>query len=118
MPGKPRKSPREKDITSRYVSGHYDEDRAHKKHRFTDRSANAEQNKIEKTAQLRADNVALATDLDTLPLGNVMQVFSLFAEVFNPADGVTYLATTRKTLNKLRDTGLVVGDRVRFRPTG
>lgn len=117
MKGKPKKSPREKDITARYSSGHYDEDREVRKHRFTARSANAEQNKIERTAELRAE--AVAADVDALPLGHVIQVFSLFAEVQDLADpSTTYLATTRKTLNKLRDSGIVVGDRVRVRPTG
>jgi ribosome biogenesis GTPase len=44
----------------------------------------------------------------------VIQVFSLYSEVEH--DGTAYLAVIRKTLSKISDTSIVVGDRVRFRP--
>jgi ribosome biogenesis GTPase len=120
MAGKPKKTPREKDLTSRYFSGSLDEDldtdRVEQKQRFTDRNADAEQNKIMRTSLMRAANEAFSGDLDSLPLGEVIQVHSLFSHVLH--EGVDYLCVVRKTLGKISDTAMVVGDRVRFRATG
>jgi ribosome biogenesis GTPase len=73
-----------------------------------------------KTAAMRATAVDGERDgggdIEALPLGEVVQVFSRFVEVQH--DDTTYLATVRKTLAKVSDTGVVVGDRVRFRVTG
>jgi ribosome biogenesis GTPase / thiamine phosphate phosphatase len=118
--GKPKKSPREKDLTARYVSGRLDEDldsdRVEQQQRFTRRSADAEQNKILRTALMRAAEEEFGGgDISALPLGEVVQVHSLFCDV--QRDGATYLCVVRKTLSKVSDTALVVGDRVRFRPT-
>src|SRR3954462_5316472 len=109
-----KKGPREKDLTSRYLSGGMDEDRVEQQERFTPRSKNAEQNKILKTAMMRAEEQASIDDLDALPVGEVIQVFSLYSEVEH--EGTAYLAVVRKTLSKISDTSIVVGDRVRFRP--
>jgi ribosome biogenesis GTPase len=111
--GKPKKSPREKDLTSRYLSGGLDEDRVDASQRFSAKNKNLQQNKTLKTAQMRQDARDAAPDIDALPVGQVVQVFSLFCEVIH--EGVAYLCTTRKTLNKVSATGVVVGDRVRFR---
>jgi ribosome biogenesis GTPase len=108
---KRRKGPREKDLTSRYLSGGMDEDRVDRTQRFTGRSKNAEQNKILATAMMRAQEQS-GVDIDALPVGEVIQVFSLFSEVEH--EGQTYLCVVRKTLNKVSDTSIVVGDRVRF----
>jgi ribosome biogenesis GTPase len=120
MSGKPKKTPREKDLTSRYFSGKLDEDldddRVPQNQFFTDRNAAAEQNKILKTSQMRAADDEFTGDLDALPLGEVIQVHSLFCDVLH--GGVVYLCVVRKTMNKVSDTALVVGDRVRFRVTG
>ncbi len=120
MPGKPKKTPREKDLTSRYFTGQLDEDldsdRVAQHQHFTSRNASAEQNKILKTSAMRAADAAFTGDLDALPLGEVTQVHSLFCDVLH--DGVTYLCVVRKTMNKVSPTALVVGDRVRFRVTG
>jgi ribosome biogenesis GTPase len=110
-----KKGPREKDLTSRYLSGHLDEDRIDASQRFTDRSKHAEQNKILKTAAMRAGNVS-GEEIDTLPVGEVVQVYSLFADVEH--EGVIHLCVVRKTLNRVAESGIVVGDRVRFRVTG
>src|ERR1044071_4659456 len=107
-----KKGPREKDLTSRYLSGGFDEDRVDQQQRFTDRSKNAEQNKILKTALMRAEEQAAIDDLEGLPIGEVIQVFSLYSEVEH--EGTAYLCVMRKTLNKISDTSIVVGDRVRF----
>jgi ribosome biogenesis GTPase len=108
---KRRKGPREKDLTSRYMSGGMDEDRVDKTQRFTGRSKNAEQNRILATAMMRAQEQSGA-DVERLPVGEVIQVFSLFSEVEHA--GATYLCVVRKTLSKVSDTSIVVGDRVRF----
>ena len=80
--------------------------------RFGQRSKHSEQRKIERTAQLReAENAA--ADVETLPIGQVVQVFSLYAEVVQ--NGVKRLCVVRKTLRKLAAGGIVVGDWVRFR---
>jgi ribosome biogenesis GTPase len=109
-----KKGPREKDLTSRYMSGGMDEDRVEQQERFTPRSKNAEQNKILKTAMMRAAEEEAAGDVETLPVGEVIQVFSLYSEVKH--EGTPYLAVVRKTLSKISDTSIVVGDCVRFRP--
>ncbi|MDB5357158.1 MAG: rsgA [Phycisphaerales bacterium] len=112
MKGKPKKGPREKDLTSRYLSGGLDEDRVDQQQRFSARNKNAEQEKIVRTALLRAEEES-GVDVETLPLGEVVQVFSVYSEILH--EGAKYLAVVRKTLSKLSDTSLVVGDRVRFR---
>jgi len=117
MKGKPKKGPREKDITSRYLSGGMDEDRIEQQQRFTDRSKHAQRDKMMKTTAMReAADGAAAADLDALPVGEVVQVFSLFNEVGHA--GTTYLCVVRKTLSRTSKTAIVVGDRVRFRPGG
>ncbi len=83
--------------------------------RFTQRSKHAEQNRILKTARLRAEVELDSSGLDALPVGQVNQVYSLYSEVLH--EGTMYLCVVRKTLHRVRDTGVVVGDRVRFRPT-
>jgi ribosome biogenesis GTPase / thiamine phosphate phosphatase len=111
MKGKPRKPPREKDLTSRYLSGDVDEDRVESVERFGDRTRQARQTKFARTAVLQAESAG--QDLDTLPIGFVVQVFSLFCEVEH--ERARYLCVVRKTISKLAETSIVVGDRVRFR---
>lgn len=110
--GRPRKAPREKDLTSRYLSGGMDEDRVETQQRFSARSKNAQQEKTLRTFLMRAEAEA-GGDVEALPVGEVVQVFSLFSEVEH--GGRTWLCVVRKTLAKVSDTALVVGDRVRFR---
>ncbi|HEX4124140.1 MAG TPA: GTPase RsgA, partial [Tepidisphaeraceae bacterium] len=112
MKGKPRKAPREKDLTSRYLAGDVDEDRIDNVERFGDRARQARQTKFAKTAILQADSAG--HDIDTLPIGLVVQVFSLFCEV--EYEKKRYLCVVRKTITKRAGSSLVVGDRVRFRP--
>ena len=86
MKGKPKKQPREKDLTSRYLSGGLDEDRVDQQERFGDKSKHFQQRKTERTALMRAaaeETAAAAAGLDveTLPTGRVIQVQSLFSEV-------------------------------------
>jgi ribosome biogenesis GTPase len=116
MKGKPKKGPREKDLTARYLSGGMDEDRVEQQQRFTDRAKHAQQNKILKTAALREALEGAAEDIAALPVGEVVQIFSLYSEVQH--EGATYLCVVRKTLTKTSKTAIVVGDRVRFRAGG
>src|SRR4051812_46998360 len=110
---KRRKAAREKDLTERYLSGNLDEDRMEAGQRFSARNKSAQQDKILRTAQLRVDEQS-DIDVDSLPIGQVIQVYSLFSEVEHA--GEMYLCVVRKTLSKVSDTAIVVGDRVRFRP--
>src|SRR3954468_24991900 len=117
MKGKPKKPPREKDLTSRYLSGGMDEDRVEQQERFGDRSKNFQQRKTEKTAILRpAEGAAPGEDIETLPVGEVVRVYSLFCEVEH--EGRTWLCVVRRTLTKVAAGFVVVGDEVRFRETG
>lgn len=118
MKGKPKKQPREKDLTARYLSGGLDEDRVEQQERFGDRSKNFQQRKTERTALMRAAEEAAAVDageLASLPTGDVIQVHSLFCEVETAQ--TTFLCVVRRTLTKASDEFVVVGDRVRFRET-
>jgi ribosome biogenesis GTPase / thiamine phosphate phosphatase len=111
-----RKAHREKDLTRKYLDGGYASDEVETNERFSARSKHAEQNKILKTAQLRAGQEGVSEDLATLPVGQVVQVFSLFYEI--EQESQRYLCTSRKTLSRTSDTQIVVGDHVRFRPGG
>ena len=109
-----RKGPREKDLTERYLSGNLDEDRVDASQRFSARNKSAEQDKILRTARMRAEEQAEQLDPETLPLGRVLQVYSLYCVVEH--DAVRYLCVVRKTLSRISDSAIVVGDAVRFRP--
>ncbi len=112
-----RKSSREKDMTDQLLAGdNVDEDRVEQRQRFSRRSAGAQQTNMEQTALLRAAEEELSGDIDALPLGEVVQVYSLFSDV--EWNGTIHLCVLRKTLTKLADTSIVVGDRVRIRNTG
>ena len=119
-----RKNAREHDVTERYLAGDdLDDDRdgsgVGQSERFSNRSKNAEREKILKTAAMRAAaeaDGARADDLESLRVGQVVQVHSLFYEVEH--EGVAWLCVARKTLNKVSGTSIVVGDRVRLRESG
>src|SRR5262245_18710834 len=116
MKGKPKKAPREKDITSRYVAGDLDDDRLDNVQRFTTRSKHHQQSKTLRTALMRADEHADLSDVHTLPIGQVVCVYSLYCEV--ESEGKTWLCVVRKTLTKVVGGDIVAGDVVRFRDLG
>src|SRR5262245_26622237 len=116
MKGKPKKAPREKDITSRYVAGDLDDDRLDNVQRFTTRSKHHQQSKTLRTALMRADEHADLSDVHTLPIGQVVCVYSLYCEV--ESEGKTWLCVVRKTLTKVIGGDIVAGDVVRFRDLG
>lgn len=117
MAARRRKKTRENNLTGDYLSGQFDEDDVNKSQRFSNRSKTAQQDKMMKTAAMRtAADVAGTTDVETLPIGEVIQIHSLFCEV--EYNDTIYLCVTRKTLSRVSETGIVVGDRVRFRDGG
>lgn len=99
-------------VTSDYLAGRMDADQVEGGERFGLRSKFHQRNKTARTAQQR-DQSAAGADIDTLPMGRVIQVFSRLSEVV--ADGVSRLCAVRKTMGRSRDTFVVVGDFVRFR---
>src|SRR3954471_3549806 len=99
MKGKPKKSPREKDITARYLGGGMDMDRLDQQERFGDRTKHFQQRKTERTAVIRAAEEAADGDADALPLGDVIQVHSLFCEV--EFEKTVWLCNVRRTLTKV-----------------
>ena len=101
-------------MTAEYLSDAVDEDRVETQQRFTDRAKHRQQERIKKTSELRADQTAQAADMDALPVGDVVQVYSLYCDVIH--DGRSFLAVVRKTMMKVQGE-VVVGDRVRFRIT-
>jgi ribosome biogenesis GTPase len=101
-------------MTGEYLAGHLDDDRLDIQQRFTERSKNRQHEKTQRTAQMRQETGESGADIDGLPVGEVVQVFSLYCEV--EYAGAKHLCITRKTLTKTSDTGLVVGDKVHFRP--
>jgi ribosome biogenesis GTPase / thiamine phosphate phosphatase len=100
-----------KDPTEDYLSGKLDDDRVGGRQQFNRRSKFNQQMKTERTTRRRVEDDA--GDIDQLPVGRVIQVFSLFCEV--EWDGTSRLCVVRKTLHRVSDTSVVVGDRVRVR---
>jgi ribosome biogenesis GTPase len=90
-----------------------DEEKVPHHQRFGDRSKNSQHRKMERTGALRAAEGAVADDIQSLPIGEVLQVYSLFCQVGHPSG--KRLCVVRKTLAKLSETAIVVGDLVRFR---
>ena len=106
------RKPREKDLTERFLSGQLEEVDLDEQQKFGSRSKDAEMGKILRTAILRAEENSDA-DVESLPVGHVLQVYSLYSEV--ESEGKLYLCVVRKTLNRRFDSAVLVGDRVRFR---
>ncbi|HEX8340596.1 MAG TPA: ribosome small subunit-dependent GTPase A [Tepidisphaeraceae bacterium] len=98
------------DLTNDFLSGAFDEDRVEENEKFSDRSKHAQHHKTIKTQAARDANSTV--EVDAMPLGEVIQVHSLFLEVLS--GGVVYRCTQRKTLAKVSDTQIVVGDFVKF----
>src|SRR5688572_29761269 len=114
MKGKPKKGPREKDLTSRYTSGGMDEDRVEQQERFTDRSKHAQHNKMMKTTAMRDAADGAAADVAALPVGEVVQIFSLYSEVQH--ESTTYLCVVRKTLTRSEERRVGKECRSRWSP--
>jgi ribosome biogenesis GTPase len=111
-----RKPSGEKDLTARFLDGNLEDEELESRQHFSKRSKSSTQNKIQETATLRDSQGQTAQNLEGLPVGQVVQVFSLYYQVDHPTG--PRLCVVRKTLAKLSDSAIVVGDRVRFRDTG
>jgi len=110
LAGKHKKNNVAVDITRAYLNGGFDDERIDAtKERFSDRSKHFQHHKTIKTQQARDETVT-----DNLPIGQVLQVHSLFCEVL--CEGVVWRCTQRKTSARIADTQIVVGDYVRFTP--
>jgi ribosome biogenesis GTPase / thiamine phosphate phosphatase len=110
LAGKHRKNNVVADLTRAYLDGGFDDDRIDAtQERFSDRSKHFQHHKTIKTQQARDE-----APTDNLPVGQVIQVHSLFCEVL--CDSVVWRCTQRKTSAKIADTQIVVGDYVRFAP--
>jgi ribosome biogenesis GTPase len=107
---------RSKENARGYERGEPQADETQGQERYSGRDAADRQAKIVRTALLRAEQAAQSTGPQTLLAGQVTQVYSLYCEVV--CEDQTYLAVVRKTLNKISDTAVVVGDRVRFNVVG
>jgi ribosome biogenesis GTPase len=107
---------REKDLTRRFLTGEVDDDRLETCERFSGKRDSAERRRIERTALLRAAEEEAGRDLDSLPIGQVVQVYSLYCDVEHESG--PRLCVVRKTLARLSDSPIVVGDLVRFRDIG
>ena len=105
-----KKSDQHLDLAKAYLSGAFDDDRADDGETFSDRSKHAQHHKTIKTQAGRDESA-----VDAMPIGEVIQVHSLFLEVL--ADGVVWRCVQRKTLARISDTQIVVGDLVRFAPS-
>ena len=119
MKGRSKKGPREKDLTERFLSGGFegDADQPAENERFSARTGKlAQQAKMQRTTAMRAADVDLVADAQTLPIGEVAQVYSRFIQVEHETG--TRICVVRKTLTKTSDSSIVVGDRVRFRDSG
>ena len=95
------------------MSGNLDEDRVDASQKFSAHNKRAEHDKILRTALMRAEEAAEQVDVETLPVGKVIVVYSLYCVVEHEA--TRYLCVIRKTLSKVHKTAIIVGDQVRFR---
>jgi ribosome biogenesis GTPase len=111
-----RKQSGEKDLTDQYLAGDMESAELENRQQFSKRSKSSTQNKIQQTASLREAQGQTAQNLEGLPVGQVVQVFSLYYQVESPSG--PRLCVVRKTLAKLATSQIVVGDLVRFRDTG
>jgi ribosome biogenesis GTPase len=95
------------------MSGNLDEDRVDGSQKFSARNKRAEHDKILRTALMRAEEALEDIDLEALPRGMVIQVYSLYCVVLHGS--IRYLCVIRKTLSRVNKTAIIVGDEVRFR---
>ncbi|HWH68586.1 MAG TPA: hypothetical protein VNT26_04340, partial [Candidatus Sulfotelmatobacter sp.] len=78
-----RRSEQDSDWTRRFQQDEHDADDTHLVERFSKRSKFAHQVKMKRTAEIRAAKEVLSGDIEALPLGEVIQVHSLFVEVLS-----------------------------------
>ena len=76
MPRKRKRAPATKDLTDRLLDEDEDE-LLPTQQRFSDRSAGAQNQRMERTSLLRAAEEELTGEIESLPTGEVVQVYSL-----------------------------------------
>ena len=132
----PKRRPRTKDFRHA-LQEHAGSEAAHDdatadRQKFGKRSKFQQTNKTLKTAAGRMEDAERTAERRKLPIGEVVQVYSLFVDVQPQDDAVAgaarertgsgmFLCTARRTMRKLIEQELgeiVVGDLVRFSPTG
>ena len=111
-----RKNVGEKDPTARFLAGEFDPESLEARDPHGKKSKRAQQDRLQRTADLRAVEELASGGIESLPIGQVVQVFSLFYQVMH-STGVR-LCVVRKTLATLAESAIVVGDLVRFRDEG
>ena len=126
----PRRRPRNKDYTDlldheRSVGDAQQKDnRGANDEKFGKRSKYHQHNKTLRTAAERMNDARLSAEKKKLPIGEILQVYSLYLEVregVGDRSGEHLLCTARRTMRKVisEEMGeLVVGDVIRYRPTG
>ena len=126
----PRRRPREKDYSDLLDDATGDsrvDARGGGSQKFGQKTKHYQKNKTLRTAAERMSDARLAAEKKALPIGEVVQVHSLYASVEDRSteaprgEGPMLLCTSRRTMRKViaEELGEVcVGDRVRFRPTG
>lgn len=129
----PKRRPRQKDYQDLLLdetSGGRDADhdeRGGQSQKFGKRSKYHQHNKTLRTAAERMNDARLAAEKKALPIGEIVQVHSLYASVEDRSagkprgEGDVLLCTSRRTMRKViaEEMGEVcVGDRVRYRRTG
>ena len=103
---KRRQKSRDSNLTGRFLSGELEETDVDTGERFGSRSRDSQAGKMLRTALLRAEEQS-DIDVQSLPTGQVMQVYSLFSEV--ETLGKTYQCVVRKTLAKLCEWAFAFG---------
>ena len=122
-----KRRPRRNNLTDAYLDGELagetDDELGGPAEKYGRRSKHAEDAKTAKTADLYEQK--RLKKAARLPMGRVVQVYSLFLDVEPLGDPAApapprgrHLCVVRKTLRKVSATQPVVGDRVRFAVTG
>ena len=134
----PKRRPSADDLTQGFLDDQHQlvedvaDEAGRTRQKFGKRTKFQQHNKTLRTAADRMADADLSAERKKLPIGSVVQVYSLYIDV-EPLDADvaetarrrtgsgTFLCTARRTMRKLisEELGEVcVGDRVRFRPTG
>ena len=110
---KPRVTAHE--LTRQLFGGDIDDHASDTRQQFSRRSKFGQQNKTSRTSQMRLDKSALDLDRSSLSTGRVKQVHSVYCAVELSEGGRLVNAIVKKTLQRISDTRVVVGDIVRVR---
>ncbi|MEM8876077.1 MAG: ribosome small subunit-dependent GTPase A [Planctomycetota bacterium] len=115
MPRRPRNNNLTDQFKDGELSDHAADELGGPKQKYGRRSRHADTVKAKNTAEMFEKKRRAAAD--KLPLGRVVQVYSLFFDVESDTEE-PHLCTARKTIQRVAETEIVVGDEVRFDKTG